>query len=91
MTTTVFSAAKLLHSKPALVCQLSELTPREAIDKLSKAGVLAIEGPESDSIVLLGFSYEVSKLVTDLRLYGYARKPESRFTLGKLRKLSLVS
>ena len=90
MTTTVFSSAKLLHSKPSLVCQLSDLTPDEAIKRLQASGVIAIEGPEPDSIVLLGFSYEVSQLVTDFRRYGKPYHPQACAAFAKLKRFSLA-
>jgi hypothetical protein len=90
VTTRVFSTARLLHSKPALVCQLQDLKPDEAIARLEASGVLAIEGPEPDSIVLLGFSYEVSQLVTDFRRYGKPYHPQACAAFAKIRRFSLA-
>jgi hypothetical protein len=88
MTTEVIS---FCHSRPSLVCQLREITPDEAIAKLSRAGILAIEGDKPNTIVLLGFSQEVRTLLDDLRVYGIPVHAAARYTLGKLRKLSLAT
>ena len=86
MTTTVFSASPALHTRTRLICQLQDLSPEDAIERLEKAGILAIAGPEPSSIVLLGFEYSVSIILRDFRLYGYPR--HSGATLKKLAKLA---
>lgn len=88
MTLEVYSIAPILHSRPSLVCQLSDITQDEAIERLKKAGVLAIAGTTESAIVLLGFNYEVSAFVRDLQRYGCPHRPQTRFTLGKLRALA---
>jgi hypothetical protein len=88
MTTSVFSIAQ---HRSALVCQLQDLTPSDAIAKLAKAGIIALEGPERSSIVLIGFSHEISLVLADYRRYGYAFHRQSRNIIGKLKKLSLAS
>jgi CBS domain-containing protein len=72
----------------ALVCHLRETTPDEAIKTLQRAGILAIPGAVENSIVLVGFHYEIRNLLRDFRLYGYPRR--SARTYGKLHKLSLA-
>jgi hypothetical protein len=84
MMTTVFSIAPQVHHKSSLVCQLQDITPDDAIERLQKLGVLAVEGQLPNSIVLVGFNWEVSKLVWDLDRYGYPRNTARIF--GKLSK-----
>ena len=88
MTTAVYrlpmSAAL---SRDSLVCHLSSISPQDAIDRLSRAGVLAIEGPEENSILLLGFHREIRKLLAfwrNPRLYS----DDISLTIAKLRRLS---
>ena len=85
MTTAVFSAVQYLHSTPVLVCQLSDTSPEAALDRLAKSGVLAIPGPDLNSIVILGFNAELSKVLafyrSHRRFYGSVA-----FAVGKLKK-----
>jgi hypothetical protein len=91
MTTTVFSIAPALHQCPALVCQLQDTSPQDAIKRLEKSGVLAIEGVDPASIVLIGFNYEVSMLISDLRRYGKAYHPRPCQIAAKIKRLALAS
>jgi hypothetical protein len=91
MNTTVFSIAPQLHTRPALICQLHDISPDAAIERLSHAGILAIAGTEPNSVVLIGFTYEVSLLVSDLKRYGTAWHLTSRIALAKLKRFSLAS
>jgi hypothetical protein len=74
MTTTVYrmpeTREKSNHS--CLIAHLREISPREAITKLQALGVLAIPGPGSTSITLLGYQVETRLLLRDLRVKGYA-------------------
>lgn len=88
MTTEVYSIVPVLHHIPSLVCQLTDITPDEAIERLRRAGVLAVEGIDGSSVVLLGFNCEVSRLIADLRKYGFAREPTCIRTMGKMRALA---
>jgi hypothetical protein len=90
MTTTVFSVAPLLHSSPALVCQLRDITPHEAIARLASAGVLATEGLEPSSIVLLGYRYEIANLVRAYSRHADVERNNPRL-LAKLRRLASAS
>ena len=75
-------------SHSSLVCHLRSITVEDAITRLAKAGVLAIEGPEKSSIILVGFTSPIVTLLHDWRRYGFPRAPEARYALGKLRKLA---
>jgi len=65
MTTQVFSAVPKLHKSQDLVCQLQDISPDEAIERLHKLGILAIEGEAPSSIVLVGFHHDVAVLLDD--------------------------
>ena len=88
MTTTVYRLPQKQNSltKSCLVAHLRSTTPLEAIDTLSKAGVLAIPGPDPASIVLVGYRVEIQRLLRDFRLYGYER--HTRFTMERLKSLA---
>jgi hypothetical protein len=83
MTTTVYKLA----SKDSLVCHLRSTTPNEAIEKLQKAGVLAIEGAEENSIVLVGYRVEVRRLLDYFRTQELAFGND-RYFIGKLKSLA---
>ena len=68
----------------ALVCHLRETTPDEAITKLQKAGVLAIPGPDDNSIILVGYHKEIRVLLDFYRLGGEDYRDEMSLTIGKL-------
>lgn len=92
MTTTVFRFPKtteeVRHAHPCLIAHLRSTTPDEAIEKLAKAGVLALYGPEPSSIVLVGFTAITRQLLLDFKRHGGPCHPETRYLLGKLRKLA---
>ena len=75
----------------SLICHLRELTIAQAIEKLSKAGVFAIPGPDLASIVLVGYHREAADLLQDFRTVGHAVRPHSFEYLGRIRKLSLTA
>ena len=90
MTLAVYRAPERqsMTARSSLVCHLRSITVADAIDRLSRAGVLAIEGPEESSIILVGFTFPIVTLLHDWRRYGFPRAPEARYALGKLRKLA---
>jgi len=88
MTTAVYRLPmSATVSRDSLVCHLSSISSQDAIERLSRAGVLAIEGPEENSILLLGFHREIRKLLAfwrNPRLYT----DDISLTIAKLRRLS---
>jgi hypothetical protein len=89
MTTAVFRMAR--EERPSLVCHLRSTSPQEAIAKLAKAGVLAIEGAEPSSIVLVGYHLEIRNLLRDFRMFdGEHFTRHSYYVLTKLRRLALT-
>lgn len=88
MSINVYSIVPTLHYKPSLICQLKNISVSNALERLQKAGVLAIPGLDDSSIVLLGFDYEVALYVNDLRRFGHPHHPTSSRVVGKLRALA---
>ena len=74
--------------RSALVCHLRDITVTDAIAKLQRCGVLAIPGPDVDSIVLAGYHYETMALMDDLRIYGSPHTPATQFRYGWIRRLA---
>jgi hypothetical protein len=75
-------------SRSALICHLREITVGDAISRLQKAGVLAIPGPEAESITLVGYHYETLELLDEYRVYGFAHTRHARCRLGWIKRLS---
>ena len=90
MCTTVFSAAPTLHHSPELVCVLHDITPEAAIERLSKAGILAIEGEDPKSIILLGFDYRTSIIIKKLEHYNRLSPGSRAELLLSLNKLAIA-
>ena len=88
MTTTVYRLPQrtALNVRSCLVAHLRSTSPQSAIDALARAGVLAVPGPEENSIILVGYHADIRKLLRDFRLYGYER--HSHYTMGKLKALA---
>ncbi|MFA5422162.1 MAG: hypothetical protein WC344_05250 [Bacilli bacterium] len=94
MTTAVFSAIPKLHSKVTFICGLLDTTPDEAISRLKKAGIIALED-EADpaAIIIIGYRYEVITSIDALIAHEKARaenKTRKRITFTKQRRLSLA-
>jgi hypothetical protein len=93
MTTAVYRMPKTTGqiSRPALlICHLRSTTPEEAIEKLQRAGVLAIPSIDESSIVLIAYRVEARRLLEYYRT-GHLDAFDthtSRF-IGTLRKLAL--
>lgn len=96
MTTAVYrlperKRAEGNSTRNCLVAHLRSTSPEEAIERLKKAGVLAIPGPTDNSIVLVGYHVEVRALLDFWRTASTVEQPHgdaTRFHLGKLRKLA---
>lgn len=94
MTTAVYRIPErtaVKHSN-SLVCHLRSTTPAEAITTLQRSGVLAIEGPDDNSIVLVGFHPEIHRLLdyyrTGLMAYDDIH---TRQLIGRLRKQQAIA
>ncbi len=83
MTTAVY---KLSTRKDSLVAHLRSTTPDEAIEKLQRAGVLAIHGPDDSSIILVGYHIEPQHFLEDMAFLGYLRRLDARNYEKKLLK-----
>ena len=63
-----------------------------AVEKLAKAGVLAIEGADNGSIVLVGYHLEIRNLLRDFRMFdGEHFTRHSYHVLTRIRRLSLTA
>lgn len=71
MTTAVYRMVESRLSRDSLVCHLRSTTPQEAIERLLKHGVFAVEGVEPQSIVLVGYSYECRVLLANFRQFDW--------------------
>lgn len=90
MTTTVYLLPHRSGTIPrnALVCHLRSTSPSEAIAKLQSNGILAIEGIEPNSIVLVGFKPEAQILLDNIRQFPYLN---SHCTMTRIRaKLAIA-
>lgn len=88
MSIKIYSVVPTLHYKPSLICQLKNITVPNALERLQKAGVLAVPGFDDSSIVIIAYSYEVALYVNDLRRFGHPHHPTSSRVVGKLRALA---
>jgi hypothetical protein len=89
MCMTIYSAAPALHSGVVPICQLSDVSPDEALEALHTSGIAAVAGPGDSSITIIGYNREAALLVRDYRLYGRAHMPLSSRYLEKLRSRKL--
>jgi hypothetical protein len=83
MTTSVFRLPDRSREIPrdSLICHLRSTTPAEAISKLALNGILAIEGAEVNSIILVGYSHAVRTLLSNLRQYDWLISRSTRQAL----------
>jgi hypothetical protein len=85
---SVYSIAPKLHAKPELVCQLDNVSADEAIEKLSKAGALAIEDESSHSITILGYNKTLAQSIDAFKLHGLAHGSWSRSLCRMLKRVN---
>ena len=74
--------------RSSLVCHLSSITPDEAMAKLQSLGILAVPGPTSNAITLIGYRVEVRKLLRRIRMLPTLRPERRREVFAQLEKLS---
>ena len=92
MITTVYRLPdKHDLSHNCLIAHLRSITPIEAIERLQRAGVLAIEGLEPSSIMLVGYSYETSILLRSLRMYHTFSAHKRQKVLHSLERLASIA
>lgn len=87
LSSPVTQALAPVRKPHALVGLLTDTTPDQAITRLQKAGILAIRGADSATVLLIGYRADIASLLDDYRHYGTAHKPSNRYTLGRLAKL----